>query len=107
MSRQRIHAKLRKVVSGTAVRPRLAVYRSLNNLSAQLIDDTTGKTLAAANSLKDRASLIKKAEKVGKEIADKAKGLKIKSAVYDRGGFAYKGAVKLLCEAAREGGLTI
>ncbi len=107
MSRERIHRKLRKVVSGTALRPRLAVYRSLNNMYAQLIDDTAGKTLASATSLKASGSLVAKAEKVGQTIAEKAKTLKIKNAVYDRGGFGYRGAVKQLAEAARKAGLEI
>ncbi len=107
MSRQRIHAKLRKTVIGTAERPRLAVYRSLNNLFAQLIDDATGKTLASASSLKGKGSLMSKAKTVGVDIAKKAKELKVKKAVFDRGGFAYHGAVKQLCESAREGGLEI
>ncbi len=107
MSRQRIHIKLRKTVNGTATRPRLAVYRSLNNMYAQLIDDTAGKTLAGVNSLKMKGALTAKAEVVGKAIAEKAAGLKIKKAVYDRGGFGYKGAVKQLAEAARKAGLEI
>jgi len=107
MSRETIHKKLRKTVSGTASRPRLAVYRSLSNLSAQLIDDTAGKTIASANSLKTNGSLSVKAETVAKTIAKKAKDLKIKKAVYDRGGFAYLGVVKLLCETVRKEGLDI
>jgi len=107
MRRTKIHTRIRKVVHGTAARPRLTVFRSLQNLHAQLIDDETGKTLAAASSLKMKGSLRAKAVEVGKEIAGKAKELKIKAAVYDRGGFAYKGAVKTLCETARENGLTI
>ncbi|MEX1052104.1 MAG: 50S ribosomal protein L18 [Patescibacteria group bacterium] len=107
MSRQRIHNKLRKIVSGSAERPRLAVNRSLNNLRAQLIDDTTGQTLAAVTSLKMPGSLTSKATLVGQTIAEKAANLKIKRAVYDRGGFAYKGAVKQLAEAARAAGLEI
>lgn len=107
MSRETIHRKLRKTVSGTASRPRLAVYRSLNNLSAQLIDDTAGRTIASANSLKIDGSLSVKAKTVAKVIAKKAKDLKIKRVVYDRGGFAYLGAVKLLCETARKEGLKI
>jgi large subunit ribosomal protein L18 len=107
MSRQRIHTKIRKTIKGSAVRPRLSVYRSLSNLFAQLIDDSTGKTLVAANSLKTKGPLMAKAENVGLEIAKKAKEAKIKKAVYDRGGFAYKGAVKALAEAARKAGLEI
>lgn len=105
--RNRIHAKIRSRLSGTATRPRLAVYRSLQNLYAQLIDDETGKTLAASSSLKIKGSLTKKATSVGKEIAAKAREKKISSAVYDRGGFAFGGAVKTLCETAKEQGLKI
>lgn len=105
--RTTIHTKLRKTVTGTAERPRLSVYRSLTEMYAQLIDDTTGKTLASASSLKTKGGLTAKATTVGQAIAEKAKELKIKSAVYDRGGFSYNGAVKTLCDAAREAGLTI
>lgn len=105
--RTKIRAQIRKTIHGTAERPRLAVYRSLNQMYAQLIDDTTGKTLAAASSLKTSGSLLKKAESIGEAIAAKAKELKIKSAVYDRAGFAYNGAVKTVCETARSHGLTI
>jgi len=107
MSRQRIHTKIRKTVVGSNDRPRLSIYRSLNNIFAQLIDDSTGRTLASASSLKIKGSLVAKAEKVGQEIAQKAKDAKIKKAVYDRGGFAYKGSVKVIAEAARMGGLEI
>lgn len=107
MSRQRIHTKLRKIVSGTAERPRLAVYRSLTNVYAQLIDDTTGKTLAEASSLKLTGSLNAKASSVGKAIAEKATALKINKAVFDRGGFGYKGSVEQLADAARNAGLEI
>lgn len=105
--RNNIHTKLRKTVTGTAERPRLSVYRSLTEVYAQLIDDTSGKTIAAVSSLKSTGGLNAKATIVGKAIAEKAKELKIKSAVYDRGGFAYNGAIKTLCDAAREAGLTI
>lgn len=107
MSRQSIHKKLRKTVIGTATRPRLAVYRSLNNLTAQLINDQSGETIASANSLKLKGPLSSKAETVAKDIVRKAKVKKIKEAVYDRGGFAYLGVVKLLCETARKEGLKI
>ena len=105
--RSKIQTKLRKTVIGTAERPRLSVYRSLNQVYAQLIDDATGKTLASAHSLKSTGSLSVKATEVGTAIAAAAKEKKIKSAVYDRAGFAYNGAVKALCEAARAAGLTI
>lgn len=105
MERIKNHLKIRIIVKGTADRPRIAVYRSLNNLFAQAIDDTTGKTLFAASSLKEKGSLTKKAEKVGKEIATKAASAKIKTIVFDRGGFKYSGTVKILAEAARKEGL--
>jgi large subunit ribosomal protein L18 len=107
INRNKIHTKLRFKVSGTASRPRLAVYRSLQNVFAQLIDDENGVTLASASSFKEKGSLTQKAKIVGGAIAKAAAEKKIKTAVYDRGGFAYKGAVKTLCEAARENGLTI
>lgn len=107
MSRQSIHRKLRKTVIGSTKRPRLAVYRSLNNISAQLIDDSAGKTIAASTSLKLKGSLSAKAEKVAKEIAKLAKEKKIVTVVYDRGGFAYLGVVKLLCETVRKEGIKI
>lgn len=107
MSREKIHRKIRKTVIGTAGRPRLAVYRSLNNVSVQLIDDANGRTLASASSIKLKGSLSKKAKVVAKDIVKKAKELKINEAVYDRGGFAYLGAVRILCQTAREAGLKI
>ncbi len=104
-NRQKIHTRIRKVVSGTAERPRLATYRSLNNLFIQAIDDVSGKTLFAANSLKLTGSLTKKAEHVGTEIAKLAKENKIKHVVFDRGGFPYKGVIVVLADAARKEGL--
>lgn len=107
MSRESIHRKLRKTIIGSADRPRLAVYRSLNNLSAQLINDSTGETIASASSLKLKGTLESKAVAVAKDIAKKAKVKKIQSAVYDRGGFAYLGVVKLLCETVRKEGIKV
>ena len=106
-NRQKIHTKIRHRLTGTAARPRLAIYSSLNNIFAQLIDDSSGITLASASSLKIKGGLIKKAETVGKEIATKAKEAKISAAVFDRGGFPYAGSVKQTAEAAREAGLKI
>ena len=106
-NRTTLHQKLRHTIHGTAERPRLAVYRSLNNIFAQLIDDATGQTIAATSSLKLTGSLTNKAEQVGKEIATKAKELKITSTVFDRGGFQYHGAVKQVAESARQEGLII
>jgi large subunit ribosomal protein L18 len=107
INRHKLHTKIRYRVSGTASRPRLAVYRSLNNIFAQLIDDERGVTLASASSLKEKGSLTAKAKIVGMAIAKAAKDKNINQAVYDRGGFAYKGAVKTLCETVREEGLKI
>lgn len=105
--RQKIHRVIRHKISGTAERPRLSVYRSLNNVFAQLVDDQNGVTLVAASSLKEKGSLTAKAKTVGEEIAKQAKTKKIASAVFDRGGFSYAGAVKELCETARSNGLKI
>ncbi len=105
LNRLKNHKKIRHSLAGTAIRPRLAVYRSLVNISAQLIDDSTGKTLAVASSLKEKGSLSKKAEIVGAEIATKAAALKIKTVTFDRGGFTYQGTIKILAEASRKAGL--
>jgi large subunit ribosomal protein L18 len=101
------HNRVRSKVSGTAQRPRLSVFRANDHIYAQLIDDSAGKTLAAASSLeikaKDKKASI--AAEVGKIIANKAKEINISSVVFDRGGFAYHGRVKALADGAREGGL--
>ncbi len=97
------------MVSGTAARPRLAVYRSNKQIYAQLIDDVNGKTVASASSLKETAAQsvngIEQAGMVGKMIAEKAIAAGIKEVVFDRGGYLYHGRVKSLAEAAREAGL--
>jgi large subunit ribosomal protein L18 len=85
----------------------LAVYRSLNNIFAQLIDDEAGKTIACASSLKMTGPLTKKAELVAKEIAGKAKELKLSALVYDRAGFRYHGAIKTVADIVRAEGVTI
>jgi large subunit ribosomal protein L18 len=98
---------VRVKVSGTAQRPRLSVYRSLHHLYAQLIDDTAGRTVAAASTLdlgsgkKD----VSAAAAVGRSIADKARAAGVSAAVFDRGGFLYHGRVRALADAAREAGL--
>lgn len=101
------HRRVRSVVSGTAKRPRLAVFRANKHIYAQLIDDTSGKTLLAASSKevvkKDKKTGI--AGEVGKVLAAKAMAKNIAEVVFDRGGYAYHGRVKALAEAAREGGL--
>ena len=108
--RYRIKKRIRKVVSGTAQRPRLNVFRSNKQIYAQLIDDLSGQTLMAVSSLnKDfegaEGTKIEIAEKVGKAIAAKAVAAGITAVVFDRNGYLYHGRVKQLADAAREGGL--
>ncbi len=106
-ARARRHRRVRVKVSGTAQKPRLSVFRSLNHVYAQLIDDTTGRTIAAASTLGLKAGKkdLEAASAVGKAIADKAKQAGIATAVFDRGGFLYHGRVKALADSARESGL--
>jgi len=108
-ARERIKRRVRGKVAGTPDRPRLSVYRSNKQIYAQIIDDTTGRTLAAASSLakdgsKGVAKLVQAAE-VGKLIASVALKAGVESVVFDRNGYLYHGRVKQLAEAAREGGL--
>jgi len=99
--------RVRAKVSGTAARPRLSVFKSNANIYAQLIDDVAGVTLASTSDIKENTGTkTDKAKKVGAEIAQKAKSLKIKEVVFDRGGFLYHGRVKALADGAREAGLT-
>lgn len=108
--RARRHRRVRKRVTGTASKPRLCVYRSNVNIYAQLIDDTTGRTLAAASSI-DKGARAKAggnasaAAQIGKRIAEHAKAAKIAEVVFDRGGNLYHGRVEALADAAREAGL--
>ncbi len=104
--RQRRHARVRAIVKGTAERPRLAVYRSNRFVSAQLIDDTIGKTIAAAHGRDFKGPQSVQAKEVGKTIAEKAKAAGISAIVFDRAGYRYGGQVKTLADAAREAGLT-
>jgi large subunit ribosomal protein L18 len=107
-ARQRRHRRIRGKVVGTAERPRLAVYRSNKGISAQLIDDGDGKTLAAASwvALKKAAgNKTDQAGEVGKLLAANAKQAGVTRCVFDRGGYLYHGRVKALAEGAREGGL--
>jgi large subunit ribosomal protein L18 len=106
-ARARRHRRVRVKVTGSAERPRLTVYRSLHHLYAQLVDDASGRTLAAASTLALKAGKkdLGAAAAVGRSIADKAKEAGVSAAVFDRGGFLYHGRVKALAEAAREGGL--
>lgn len=99
------HKRLRSKISGTTERPRLAVYRSNTAIYAQLVDDVTGKTLASADSRKEKGTPFEKAKAVGNGIAKKAEALKVTEVVFDRGGFKYQGSIAALADAAREGGL--
>ena len=105
--RTKRHRKIRQTLAGTATTPRLCVFRSNTSIYAQLIDDEKGVTLASSSSLelKVKNNNVEAAKAVGKDIADKAKKAKIKTVVFDRGGYLYHGRVKALAEAARENGL--
>ena len=110
--RRKKHMKLRNRFSGTAERPRLAVFRSNNHMYAQIIDDTVGKTLVSASTLDkdvkaelEKTNNVEAATVVGTVVAKKALEKGITTVVYDRGGFVYEGKVKALAEAAREAGL--
>ncbi len=112
-ARKRRHHRLRRKISGVPQRPRLAVFRSLNHIYVQVIDDSSGRTLAAASDLeadlRGRCDDKKKTEVaglVGEAIARKAAEKDIKAVVFDRGGSKYHGRVKALAEAARKGGLS-
>lgn len=101
------HRKIRRTLSGTDVTPRLCVFRSNQAIYAQLIDDVKGVTIASSSSLelKLKNNNLEAAAAVGKDIAEKAKKAKIKTVVFDRGGYLYHGRVKALADAARENGL--
>ena len=107
--RLKIKQRVRKNVHGTAERPRLSIYRSNTGMSAQIIDDETGRTLVSTSSLKDKKAAgvpkIDQAKIVGAAIAEKAKAAGIDKVVFDRNGYLYHGRVKALAEAAREAGL--
>ena len=110
--REQKHRRLRNRFSGTAERPRLAVFRSNNHMYAQIIDDTVGKTLVSASTLDkevkaelEKTNNVEAAAKLGTVIAKKALDKGINTVVFDRGGFIYQGKVKALAEAAREAGL--
>jgi large subunit ribosomal protein L18 len=107
LRRIKIKQRVRGHLSGTAARPRLSVFRSNNQIYAQVIDDLTGHTLAAASSLviKEKAPKKEIAAKVGELIAQKSKEAGIEAVVFDRNGYLYHGRVKELAEAARKGGL--
>ena len=108
--RQKRHLRIRKSIVGTPLRPRLSVFRSNKNMSAQLIDDVNGLTLVSASTIENfcedaNAANKKGAELVGKVLAERAQEIKIKSVVFDRGGYLYHGRVKALADACRNNGL--
>ena len=106
--RKKIHQRIRRIIKGTATKPRLSIYRSNFEIYAQLIDDVNGITLASASSrtdAKDDQSKIEKSKAVGTAIAEKAGKLDITEVAFDRSGYLYHGRVKSLAEGAREGGL--
>jgi large subunit ribosomal protein L18 len=104
--RARRHARVRARIIGSAVRPRLAVFRSNRFISAQLIDDAAGKTIAAAHGREFKGPASVQAKGVGETLAKKATAVGITAIVFDRAGYRYAGQVKALADAAREGGLT-
>jgi len=110
-SRSRRHLRVRKKVAGSSARPRLVVTRSTRHISAQVVDDTTSRTLAAASSLDDSVRSTSgdkkaRAAAVGKLVAERAKAAGIEAVVFDRGGNRYHGRIAALADAAREGGLS-
>ena len=109
-ARVRRHRRVRKKVRGTAERPRLAVFRSNKHISAQVIDDSTGRTLASASSLEaslrgDSGGNVAAAEKVGELVGSRAREAGVTAVVFDRGGYRYHGRVASLADAARKSGL--
>ena len=113
-ARARRHRRVRKHVSGTAARPRLAVFRSLRHIGAQLVDDDNGRTLVAASTTEPalrailgdaNACTTAGAAAIGKTISERAKAAGVETVVFDRAGYLFHGRVKALAEAAREGGL--
>jgi len=109
-ARQKRHERIRLRVEGTAGRPRLAVFRSLNHIYAQVIDDMAGTTLAAASTLEPsfkgaKHTKVEEAKVVGRLVAERARTAGVERVVFDRAGFRYHGRVKTLAEAAREAGL--
>jgi large subunit ribosomal protein L18 len=108
--RRAVHKRIRRKVQGTAGRPRLAIYRSLNHISAQIIDDERGHTIASASTTeKDlrgkTGGNLEAAQRVGRAIAERALAQGVERVVFDRGGYVYHGRVKALTDAAREAGL--
>lgn len=112
VARKRRHRRIRTKISGTAGRPRLNVFRSLDHIYAQVIDDVEGKTLVSASTIDKglRADISGKSKKeqatlVGKAVAERAKAAGISTVLFDRGGYLYHGRIKALADGAREGGL--
>ena len=106
--RAKIKRRIRRNVNGTSAKPRLTVFRSNKQIYAQIIDDSTGKTLVAASTYNNKAAKGSKSEQaavVGKEVAEKAVKAGIETVVFDRNGYLYHGRVKSLADSAREGGL--
>lgn len=106
--RQRVHTRIRRRLTGTAERPRLNVYRSLNHIYAQVIDDAQGMTLVSASTVAAKSKTggnVAAAKEIGKQIAERAKEKGITKVVFDRGGYLYHGRIKALADAAREAGL--
>ena len=103
--RARRHLRVRKNVAGTPERPRLVVFRSLKHITAQIVDDTTGRTLMTVTSVKLEGKKSEKSVEVGKMIAEKAKAAGVSKVVFDRAGYKYHGRVKAVADGAREGGL--
>src|ERR1700753_258180 len=109
--RKRVHARMRTKMAGTAGRPRLNVYRSLNHIYTQVIDDATGTTIASASTVAKKGEKataggnIEAAKAIGKLMAERATAKGVKKVVFDRGGYLYHGRIKALADAAREAGL--
>jgi large subunit ribosomal protein L18 len=105
-TRKRRHARTRAKMSGSATIPRLIVFRSLRYIYAQLIDDSTGKTIASAHDMKaGKGTKVERAKAVGMELGEKAKKAKVEACVFDRNGYKYHGRVQALADGAREAGL--
>ena len=99
------HRRIRDKIAGTEARPRLAVFRSITHIYAQLIDDLNGKTIASASDAEATGKKSERATAAGKLLAERAKAAGIENVVFDRGGYRYHGRVKALADAARKGGL--
>lgn len=106
--RRRVHTRIREKLAGTTERPRLNVYRSLNHIYAQVIDDSKGVTLASASTMAAKIKTggnVAAAREIGKQVAELALSKGVKKVVFDRGGYLYHGRIKALADAAREAGL--